>query len=108
MTACAQAEHPSTTFRWIDECEGFEVAFNGARLGVVEEIVCGEHGEVRTLLVRGGLFGTTRLEVPVDEIVAVEPRRLRIVVRRTPDRFRPEQAGEESARARVRRALWSR
>jgi hypothetical protein len=89
---------------WVNHCEGFDVEWDGARIGVVEDVVRDESGEAEALHVRGGLFGTDAYEVPMEDITDVLPSRVRLVVQRAPRRFHPDMEGM-SVRERIRAAL---
>lgn len=67
---------------WLRTCHGFAVYDSKGRLGVVEEVLYGGRSSElpERLLVRTGLFGRRRLEIPVTEIVEVIPRQTRIAL----------------------------
>jgi hypothetical protein len=65
---------------WLGHCEGFRVEDETRRLGIVDEVV-GPEGEPKVLLVRGGLFAKRVYEVPMDDVLEIEPRAERIRLR---------------------------
>jgi hypothetical protein len=65
---------------WLAGCEGYRVDTPGGRLGFVDEIRRDPAGRPVELVVRAGMLGTHRLDVPVDEITAVVPSRKTVVV----------------------------
>ncbi|HEU4449313.1 MAG TPA: PRC-barrel domain-containing protein [Gaiellaceae bacterium] len=75
---------------WLSSCQGFRLEARGRRIGIVEDVLYGDDPEPAALLVRGGLFGAKTIIVPVDEVIEVEPRSKRVVVR-------DGEAGEPSA-----------
>jgi hypothetical protein len=66
---------------WLRNCQGFRVEAAGKKLGVVDDVIFGQHSEPATLLVRTGLFRLGLRAISVDEIEAIDPRSLRITVR---------------------------
>jgi hypothetical protein len=62
-------------------CQGFRVEVAGKKLGVVDDVLFGQHSEPATLLVRTGLFRLGLRAISVDEIEAIDPRALRITLR---------------------------
>lgn len=67
---------------WLRNCQGFRVEAGGRKLGVVDDVLFGRHSEPATLLVRTGLFRLGLRAISVDEVEAIDPRGLRITVRR--------------------------
>jgi hypothetical protein len=106
MTTRREAMGTSDDY-WVNHCEGCHVEWEGSRVGVVEEVVLDDRGDAALLHVRGGLFGTSAFDVPVQDISDVLPARLRLVVNRRPSRFHPDAEGR-SARRRINAALGSR
>jgi hypothetical protein len=105
LAACPASETEVAGATWIGECEGFEVTCDGSRLGVVEEILLGDRGEARSLRVRGGLFGTTVRELPVEDVADVLPRRRRVVASIAPEGL---GHGGVATKGRAKLAPWSR
>lgn len=69
---------------WLRNCQGFRVEVAGKRIGVVDDVLFGQHSEPATLLVRTGLFRLGLRAISVDEIEAIDPRSLRITLRSAP------------------------
>jgi hypothetical protein len=65
---------------WLPSCHGFRVEAAGRRLGIVEDVLYGDGRDPVALLVRGGLFGTRMMLVPVENVSEVAPRVKRIVL----------------------------
>jgi hypothetical protein len=65
---------------WLPSCHGFRVEAAGRRLGIVEDVLYGDGGGPAALLVRGGLFGTRTILVPVEDVCEVVPRVKRVVL----------------------------
>lgn len=65
---------------WLGHCEGFRVEDGARRLGFVEEILGGEDDPVE-LVVRGGRLANRVYRIRVEEILRLEPRAERILVR---------------------------
>jgi hypothetical protein len=65
---------------WLPSCHGFRVEAAGRRLGIVEDVLYGDGGDPAALLVRGGLFGTRAILVPVEDVSEVVPRVKRVVL----------------------------
>jgi hypothetical protein len=65
---------------WLRNCQGFRVDQGGKKLGVVDDVLFGQHSEPATLLVRTGLFRLGLRAIPVDEIDTIDPRALRITL----------------------------
>lgn len=65
---------------WLGHCEGFRVEDATRRLGFVEEVI-GLEDEPERLVVRGGLFANRVYTVPVGDVLEIEPRAERIVLR---------------------------
>jgi hypothetical protein len=59
---------------WISHSEGFQVRDGRKKLGFVQEVIDGG----QTLAVRGGLLGRRVVYVPVERVLAIVPRELRI------------------------------
>lgn len=73
------------TESWLAQCQGFRVDTPDGRMGVVEEVLEGaDPGRVAALVVATGLFIPRSVLVPRESIVAVEPRRKRIVLDSAP------------------------
>jgi hypothetical protein len=78
--------HPDTDLAywsrdyWLGHCEGFRVEDATRKLGFVEDVV-GPEDEPEQLVVRGGLFANRVYTVSVDDILEIEPRAERIVLR---------------------------
>jgi hypothetical protein len=68
---------------WLRNCQGFRVEAAGQKLGVVDDVLFGQHSEPATLLVRTGLFRLGLHAISVDEIESIDPRTLRITLRRS-------------------------
>jgi hypothetical protein len=68
---------------WLRNCQGFRVESAGKRVGVVDDVLFGRESEPATLLVRTGLFRMGLRAVPVDEIETIDPRSLRITLRKS-------------------------
>jgi len=66
---------------WLGTCEGFRVDSRNGRVGIVEEVRFSSRKEPETLAVRGGLFRTRLLFVPVGAVERVIPRRKRVLLR---------------------------
>jgi uncharacterized protein YrrD len=66
---------------WLRNCQGFRVEANGKKLGVVDDVLFGQHSEPATLLVRTGLFRLGLHAISVDEIESIDPRALRITLK---------------------------
>ena len=69
---------------WLRNCQGFRVEVAGKKIGVVDDVLFGRHSEPATLLVRTGLFRLGLRAISVDEIETIDPRSLRITLRRAP------------------------
>lgn len=69
---------------WLRNCQGFRVEADGRRLGVVDDVLFGQHSEPATLLVRTGLFRLGLRAISVEEVEAIDPRALRITLREEP------------------------
>ena len=69
------------SFDWLRFCEGFRLDAEGRRVGVVEDVLYGQDRDPAALLVRGGLFGTRVMIVPVEEVREVVPRSKRVILR---------------------------
>jgi hypothetical protein len=95
---------------WVNHCDGFDIEWDGERVGVVEAVVLRRARRAEVLEVRGGLFGTSAYDVPVEDITNV-PSRVRLVVKHAPRNFHPDTEGcprdsgssHPSGRARRRR-----
>lgn len=70
---------------WLGHCEGYRVFGPEGRVGIVEAVL-GEEDEPRTLAVREGLFALRIVHVPIEDVVEVQPRAERIVLRSSPER----------------------
>jgi hypothetical protein len=68
---------------WLRNCQGFRVDQGGKKVGVVDDVLFGQHSEPATLLVRTGVFRLGLRAIPVDEIDTIDPRGLRITLRST-------------------------
>jgi hypothetical protein len=68
---------------WLRNCQGFRVEVAGKKIGVVDDVLFGQHSEPATLLVRTGLFRLGLRAISVDEIEAIDPKALRITLRST-------------------------
>jgi hypothetical protein len=66
---------------WLRNCQGFRVESGGRKLGVVDDVLFGQHSEPATLLVRTGLFRLGLRAISVGEIETIDPRRLRITLK---------------------------
>jgi hypothetical protein len=66
---------------WLRNCQGFQVDAAGKKLGVVDDVLFGRNSEPATLLVRTGLFRLGLRAISVQEIEAIDPRKLRITLR---------------------------
>jgi hypothetical protein len=69
---------------WLRNCQGFRVEVAGKKVGVVDDVLFGQQSEPATLLVRTGLFRLGLRAISVDEIEAIDPRRLRVTLRDAP------------------------
>jgi hypothetical protein len=67
---------------WLRNCQGFRVELGGKKIGVVDDVLFGRQSEPATLLVRTGLFRLGLRAISVDEIETIDPRSLRITLRR--------------------------
>jgi hypothetical protein len=67
---------------WLRNCQGFRVEAGGRKIGVVDDVLLGQNSEPATLLVRTGLFGLGLQAITVDEVKEIDPRALRIRLRR--------------------------
>jgi hypothetical protein len=82
--------HPDTDRRfwshdyWLGHCEGFRVDGPDGRVGVVEAVL-GHEDEPTTLAVREGLFALRTVYVPIEQIVEIQPRAERLVLRSRPE-----------------------
>jgi hypothetical protein len=63
-------------------CQGFRVESGGKRVGIVDDVLFGQKSEPATLLVRTGLFRLGLRAISVDEVETIDPRALRITLRR--------------------------
>ena len=68
---------------WLRNCQGFRVEADGNKLGVVDDVLFGQHSEPATLLVRTGLFGLGLHAISVDAIESIDPRALRVTLKPT-------------------------
>ena len=68
---------------WLRNCQGFRVETAGRKLGVVDDVLFGQHSEPATLLVRTGLFRLGLHAISVDAIESIDPRALRITLKQT-------------------------
>jgi hypothetical protein len=59
---------------WLRNCHGFRVEQGGKKVGVVDDVLFGQHSEPATLLVRTGLFRLGLRAIAVDEIDTIDPR----------------------------------
>jgi hypothetical protein len=66
---------------WLRNCQGFRVDVAGKKLGVVADVLFGQNSEPATLLVRTGLFRLGLRAISVEEIEAIDPRKLRITLK---------------------------
>jgi hypothetical protein len=66
---------------WLRNCQGFRVERGEKKLGVVDEVLFGQHSEPATLLVRTGLFRLGLHAISVNDIGEIDPRALRIVLK---------------------------
>jgi hypothetical protein len=66
---------------WLRNCQGFRVEQGGKKVGVVDDVLFGQHSEPATLLVRTGVFRLGLRAIPVDEIETIDPRGLRLMLR---------------------------
>ena len=66
---------------WLRNCQGFRVEAAGKKVGVVDDVLFGQHSEPATLLVRTGLFRLGLRAIPVAEIETIDPRSLRVILR---------------------------
>lgn len=69
---------------WLAHCGGFYVDAPGGRVGLVEEVVSGDDGEPLWLAVRSGQAGWRILVVPVEQIVEIDSRAERVLLRQWP------------------------
>jgi hypothetical protein len=67
---------------WLRNCQGFRVEADGRKIGIVDDVLFGRHSEPATLLVRTGLFRLGLQAISVDEVESIDPRALRITLRR--------------------------
>jgi hypothetical protein len=59
---------------WLGHCEGFEVCAGDRHLGVIEYVRYGSaHDHPDALFARLGTFRTRIVEVPVDDVEALDP-----------------------------------
>jgi len=89
---------------WVVHCEGFQVRSGRRRLGFVQEVLDGG----QTLAVRGGFLGRRVVLVPVDRVLAIVPRELRLWIVspptvRVPRAFTHLPADDLSRVTRIRR-----
>jgi hypothetical protein len=69
---------------WLGKCEGFRLtSAGGRRKGIVEEVLLGEDGRARALVVRTGWRNRRRL-IDADAIEAVTPARETLTIRAAP------------------------
>lgn len=67
---------------WLRRCQGFRVDSQGARLGIVEDVLYGaEHDRPGALLVRSGIFKRRLEAISVEDVEAIYPRAQRLSVR---------------------------
>jgi hypothetical protein len=67
---------------WLCRCQGFRVRSRGKQLGIVEEVRYRSRlDRPDSVVVRGGLFGTRRLVIPVAAVEEIVPRQQQLVVR---------------------------
>jgi hypothetical protein len=66
---------------WLRNCQGFRVEQGGKKVGVVDDVLFGQHSEPATLLVRTGLFRLGLRTIPVAEIETIDPRGLSITLK---------------------------
>ena len=70
---------------WLRQCEGFVVVSAGGRVGVVERLRFDSSTDRPDhLVIRAGRIGRRQLEISVDQVEEVIPRRQLIRVRETP------------------------
>lgn len=67
---------------WLGRCEGFHVEGPRGRVGVVEAVRRGGDGSPTSLDISCGVLRRRVREVPIDDIAEIDPRDLRIVLRR--------------------------
>jgi hypothetical protein len=89
---------------WVGHCEGFQVRSGRRRLGFVQEVLDGG----QTLAVRGGFLGRRVVLVPIDRVLAIVPRELRLWIiapptARMPRAFTHLLTDDLSPVARIRR-----
>lgn len=72
----AQGEHSAY---WLRRCQGFRVDSEGARIGIVEDVLYGaEHDRPSALLVRTGIFRRNLEAISLQDVEAIYPRAQRL------------------------------
>lgn len=69
-------------YYWLARCEGFRVVTRDGRLGTVFGVEFdAATGALAALRVRSGLLRTHMLEIPIENVLAIDPRRRFVHVR---------------------------
>jgi hypothetical protein len=72
--------HQTDPAFWLRNCTGYSVYSEDGRIGVVDEVVEVD-GEPARLRVRSGLFHSSARTLDALDVVDVEPREMRVIMR---------------------------